>query len=160
MKMKTWLIGMVAGLALAQMGIASANDAKVVVKADNKDDFSAVVAAVHQQMAPGGRYEFVDRAGRSTIDTRLGEMQSLFDKYGTVAQMDKDVKIRLMNDQEEVNSILNHNDSNRKVCESGAPTGSLLPKMTCRTYGAMEKERLDSQHFMQSQSVNQTINGH
>lgn len=38
---------------LMQVGVAYAYKTETIVKAENKDDFTAVAAAVHQQMAPG-----------------------------------------------------------------------------------------------------------
>lgn len=149
MKLKIWLIGMVVGMTLLPLGGVYAAKTEVVVKAENKDDFAAVVAAVRQQMAPGGRYEFVDGSERKTVDTSLGNMQSLFDKYGTVAQMTVEAKTQLFNNQETVNAILNHRDDKRQVCESERPLGSLFPRSVCRTYGDIERERRSSQHFMQ-----------
>jgi len=160
MKLKTWLVGVAVGAALLQVGMVQAKT-DVVVKADNKDDFTAVVAAVHQQMLPGGHYQFTSNKDRADIDTQFGAMQSLFDKYGTVAQMDQNAKTQLFNDQQAVNAILTHNDSNRLVCEHVAPLGSNIPKTVCRTYGEIQQEQRDSQHYMDSyQQVPQFKGGH
>jgi hypothetical protein len=149
MKLKTWLVGVAVGVALLQVGIVQAKT-DVVVKADNKDDFTAVVAAVHQQMQPGGHYEFTSKKDREAIDAQFGEMQSLFDKYSTVAQMDQNAKVQLFNDQQAVNAILTHNNSDRLICEHIAPLGSNIPKTVCRTYGEVQREQRDSQHYMQT----------
>ena len=160
MKLKTWLVGVAMGAVLLQVGIVQAKT-DVVVKADNKDDFTAVVAAVHQQMQPGGHYEFTSNKDRAAIDTQFGAMQSLFDKYGTVAQMDQGAKVQLFNEQEAVNAILTHNDSNRLVCEHIAPLGSNIPKTVCRTYGQIQQEQRDSQHYLNTfQQVPQFKGGH
>lgn len=148
MKMHIWLAGMVLGLALFPWGAACASKAQPVVKADTKADFSAVVAAVKKEMVPGGRYEFVSSSERQTIDASLGEMQSLFDRFETVAAMDKDAKFQLYVDQENVNSILTHRDDRRLICKSERPIGSLLPKRTCRTYGEVERGRQYAQEEM------------
>ncbi|MFZ0871347.1 MAG: hypothetical protein WAM90_11560 [Rhodanobacter sp.] len=160
MKLKTWLVGVAVGAALLQVGIVQAKT-EVVVKADNKDDFAAVVSAVHQQMQPGGHYEFTSKKDREAIDTQFGEMQSLFEKYGTVAQMDQGAKVQLFNEQEAVNAILTHSDSNRLVCEHIAPLGSNIPKTVCRTYGEIQQEQRDSQRYMNNyQQVPQFKGGH
>jgi hypothetical protein len=160
MKLNTWLVGVAVGAALLQVGIVQAKT-EVVVKADNKDDFAAVVTAVHQQMQPGGHYEFTSNKDRAAIDTQFGAMQSLFDKYGTVAQMDQGAKVQLFNEQEAVNAILTHNDSNRLVCEHIAPLGSNIPKTVCRTFGQIQQEQRDSQHYMNTfQQVPQFKGGH
>ena len=160
MKLKNWLVSVAVGAALLQVGIVQAKT-EVVVKADNKDDFAAVVSAVHQQMQPGGHYEFTSTKDRDAIDTQFSGMQSLFDKYGTVAQMDQNSKVQLFNEQEAVNALLTHNDSNRLVCEHIAPLGSNIPKTVCRTYGQIQQEQRDSQHYLNTfQQVPQFKGGH
>lgn len=160
MRTKVWMIGWVAGLALLQMGVALAAKVQPMsVKADNKSDFEAVAAEVHKQMAPGGRFEFVTKSEASDLNAHLDDMQSLFDKYGTVGQMNDDSKLKLYNDQEAVNAILTRRDSDRLVCENSAPTGSLIPKKTCRTYGDIERARGDTQNFMQSMQQKAQVRG-
>ena len=149
MKLRFWLVGAVMGVALLQASAVYAYKTEVVVKAENKDDFTAVVAAVHQQMQSGGRYEFVDQNERQKIDASFADMQSLFDKYGTVAQMDQGTKVQLFNDQETVNAILTRRDDKRLVCESVAPIGSHIPRTTCRTYREIELERSNTQRLQQ-----------
>jgi hypothetical protein len=149
MKLKTWLIGLAVGAAVLQVGIVQAKT-EVVVKADNKDDFAAVVAAVHQQMLPGGHYEFASKKDRADIDTQFSAMQTLFDKYGTVAQMDQASKVQLFNEQQAVNGLLTHNDSDRLICEHVAPLGSNIPKTVCRTFGELQREQRDTQHYLQT----------
>lgn len=148
MKSSKWLIGLVFGIALLQTGSALAESSKPVVSATNKEDFTAVAAAIRQQMAPGGRWEYTNGLEKEQINRDLNDMQSLFDKYGSVDQMDSASKMQLFNDQEAVNEILTKRDSNHLVCTREAPLGSLIPKRTCRTYGEIERERSDSQKFM------------
>src|SRR5690242_9370301 len=116
MQLRKWMVGAMVLVGFCQGGIAHAKD-KPIVKAETKADFTAVVAAVHQEMVPGGRFEFVDSKERETVDNRLDEMMSLFDTYGTVDKMNDAAKIKLYNDQEEVNEILRHRDGNRRICE-------------------------------------------
>ncbi|WP_449427572.1 hypothetical protein [Rhodanobacter umsongensis] len=146
MKLRSWLAGVVVGVALLQASAVYAKT-EVIVKAENKDDFTAVVAAVHQQMQSGGRYEFIDQNERQKVDASFADMQSLFDKYGSVAQMDQGAKIQLFNDQEAVNAILTRRDDKRLVCESVAPIGSHIPRTTCRTYREIESERHNAENF-------------
>jgi hypothetical protein len=160
MKLKTWLVGVAVSVALLQVGMVQAKT-DVVVKAENKDDFAAVVAAVHQQMLPGGHYQFTSNTDRAKIDTQFGAMQSLFDKFGTVAQMDENSKVQLSNEQEAVNALLTHNDSNRLVCEHIAPIGSNIPKTICKTYGQIQEEQRDSKYYLNvTQQVPQMKSGH
>jgi hypothetical protein len=149
MQFKFSLVLMAVGMLLLPLAGYASN---AVVKAQNKDDFSAVVAAVHQQMAPGGHWEFVDATERTDIDAKFKDMQSLFDKYATVDKMDNDSKARLYLDQEGINAILTQRDSRRMICKSENPIGSIIPKRTCRTYGAIQKDRDNAQQFMQQQA--------
>lgn len=158
MRMRSWLVGAIVGAALLQVGAVYAKT-EVIVKAENKDDFTAVVAAVHQQMQPGGRYEFVDKGEREKVDASFTDMQSLFDKYGTTAQMNQDTKIQLFNDQEAVNAILTRRDDKRLVCESVAPLGSHIPRTTCRPYREIELEQRQTQNYVQHMQQVQAVKG-
>lgn len=158
MKVRIWPLGLAACMMLMPLGALYAKTA-VTVKADNKTDFAAVVAAVKKEMVPGGRYEFVQGGDRQSVEAGLGDMTALFDKYDTVSKMDADAKIQLYKDQENVNAILTHRDSDRLVCKSERPIGSLLPKRTCRTYGEIEKDHQKSQDFMQEQARPGYVNG-
>ncbi len=149
MRLKPWLMGAIVGAALLQASAVYASKTEVIVKAQNKDDFTAVVAAVHQQMQQGGRYEFVDKGEREKVDASFSDMQTLFDKYGTVAQMDESAKVQLFNDQEAVNAILTRRDDKRLVCESVSPIGSHIPRTSCRTYREIELEHRQTQNFQQ-----------
>lgn len=146
--MRKWLIGLFAGMALLQAGMVCATKTETIVKAENKADFAAVVTAVQSEMVAGGRYGFTDKKEREDVNRGLQYMQSLFDKYGTVAGMDPRTKMDLFSHQEAVNAILSRRDNNRLVCESVAPTGSNIPRRTCRTYGEIERERRDTQRVM------------
>ncbi|HWU76537.1 MAG TPA: hypothetical protein VN043_08525 [Rhodanobacter sp.] len=152
MQLKVWMVGIMLGAAWIAPGSAFANDSKPQIKADTKAEFGDVVAAVQGEMVPGGRYEFVDSSERRTIDANLAEMRSLFDQFGTVSAMDKDAKFKLYVDQENVNAILTRRDDRRMICTSERPMGSLIPKRTCRTYGAIQRDRKNSQEFMQQQA--------
>lgn len=129
-----------------------ASKTETLLKAQNKADFSTMVTAIHQQMAPGGHWEFVDATERSDIDAKFKDMASLFDKYDTVDNMDRNSKAQLYVDQEGINAILTRRDSRRLVCKSESPIGSIIPKRTCRTYGAIQKDRDNAQQFMQQQA--------
>jgi hypothetical protein len=151
MNLKTWQIGLVMTVAIGatlQMEVAQASKTETILKVDNATEFSAVVAAVQKEMLPGGRFEFVDSKEHDTVNTRLADMQALFDKHGTVAQMQMNTKVQLFNDQEAVNAILTHRDDERLVCENIAPLGSHIPRTTCITYREAERRRRGEVHFM------------
>jgi hypothetical protein len=150
MRTGSWPAGLMTAVMLVSAGnVLAAKVKPLSVKADNKAAFEAIAAEVHRQMVPGGRFEFVTRDEYATVNNRLDDMQLLFDKYGSVVQMDARTKIQLFNDQEVVNGILTQRDDDRLICESSPPTGSLIPKTTCRKYGEIEKSRKDTRSFME-----------
>jgi hypothetical protein len=147
MNLKTWQIGMAMAIAVGatlQMEVAQAAKTEEILKADDAAQFSAVVVAVQKGMLPGGRFEYVENKEHDTVNMRLADMQALFDKHGTVAQMEMNTKVQLFNDQEAVNAILTHRDNERLVCNHDAPLGSHIPRTVCQTYGELERQhRLD-----------------
>jgi hypothetical protein len=124
-----------------------AKEALPDVKADSKEKFMPVADHVREQMQPGGRFEFVTAEERATIGKDLDGMQALFDKFGTVDAMDLNTKIQLYNQQSEVNGILTKRDGDREICEYAAPTGTQIPKTTCRRYADIERNRRDTDVF-------------
>jgi hypothetical protein len=108
------------------------------VLADTPDTFAEQTQRIHEDMQVGGRYEFTSPTDRKRVDVLLGQMASLLQSAGSVDAMNHDMRITLFNDQEEVNGILKHNDSNRLVCESRAPIGSNILRTTCHTYGQIQ----------------------
>lgn len=158
MKSRSCLLVAIAVLGLVStLSLQAKQPTPPSVKADTKDQFVVVADHVREQMAQGGRFEFVNAQERATVDKDLGDMQSLFDKFGAVDAMDAASKIQLYNNQSEVNAILTHRDGDREICEQETPTGSNIPKTICRTYGDMERERADTnktkQDMLQVQNV-------
>lgn len=121
---------------------------KPVVKADTADNFAAIVAAIHQQMEPGGRWQYIDKSERSTIDASFADMQTLYDRFGSVDKMDQNARIRLLADQSTVNAILTRKDGDRLICETVLPVGSHLPMKTCKTYAQIQAEQRGAQEFL------------
>lgn len=149
--MKSWfcVAGLVVGAFFLQVAPAVASDAKVIVKAQDKSDLETVEMAVHQEMQPGRRYQFVTSQDRAKIDASFAVMQSLFDRAGSVDKMNEQEKVQLFNQQEAINAVLKHNDGDRLVCESVAPMGSHIPKTTCRTYRDIEQGHRDTLNLEQ-----------
>lgn len=159
MKGKLWLPMMAAMVILLQVVAVQAKEAKPDVKANTKDEFTAVADHVRQQMAPGGRFEFVDRNEQQTVDRDLANMLSLYDKFGTVDAMDSAAKVELYNNQSEVNAILTRKDANREVCEQIKPMGSNIPKTVCQTNREIQQENDQAQRYMQDAQQVQTPKG-
>jgi hypothetical protein len=126
---------------------------KPVVKADSKENFEAIVAAIHQQMEPGGRWQFIDKGDRATIDGSFADMGKLYDQFGSVDKMDQNAKVRLFADQRTVNAILTKKDGDRLICETVMPVGSHLPVKTCKTYAQIQAEQRGAQQFLHNRAV-------
>jgi hypothetical protein len=175
MKVSSWLTLLAMAGALALQGCAGTGDVtygkgaapapadssspdrrQPVVNADTKQNFEAVVAAIHREMQPGGRWQYVDNAGREVVDGRFADMRSLFDQFGTVDKMDPTGRSRLIDDQNAVNEVLAKDDANRMVCEEVAPTGSHITKTICRTYGQIRIDQENAKFNVRVQGVQST----
>ena len=149
--MKVWCAAAVAA-AIALSGAAGAkeNYKEKAFNADTRDKFEAVAANVREEMEDGGRYQYVKQDERKKIDAALSEMSALFAETGSVQAMDEDTKIKLFNDQEIVNSILQRRDGDRVICKKQAPVGSHIPITTCHTYAQEVEAREGARNQMSS----------
>lgn len=133
---------------------------EAVVKADTKDNFSAIVAAINQQMQPGGRWQYLDSTERGTIDASFSDMRGLYEKFGSVSAMTSPAKVRLLADQDTVNAILTRKDGERLICRNEIPVGSHLPVRHCRTYAQMQAEQRNAQQYLRDHALTpQTATG-
>lgn len=132
----------------APMAAVPEENGKPVVKADSKDNFEAIVAAIHQQMQPGGRWQFIDKSERATIDGSFADMGKLYDQFGSVDKMDQNAKVRLLADQSTVNAILTKKDGDRLICQTEMPVGSHLPVKTCKSYAQIQAEQRGAQEML------------
>ena len=113
------------------------------------DSFQKDSARIHQQMQPGGQYEHTTEVDKQRVDARLGDMSKLLQAHSSQAEMSETDKVALLNAQEEINGILQHNDNNRLVCEHVAPVGSHRPVTTCQTYGEKMARQQRDQKYLQ-----------
>lgn len=122
---------------------------KPVVVADNKANFDLVAAAIRKEMQPGGRFGFVDKTSRQTVESRLSDMQALFDQYGSVDKMQDPVQSKLLADQNAVNEVLARNDGNRRICWKETPVGTHFPTTVCRTLAEIQAQRQNARDNLQ-----------
>ena len=150
--MRKTLATAIALLSLSALQFASAkeNYHEKTINADNKDAFATLAEDVRSEMNVGGKYEFVQKKERVEIDTKLTDMTTLFDKYGTVSAMTQDAKVQLFNDQEIVNSILTKRDRDRVICTNVAPVGSHIPVTKCHTYAQEVEAREGTKNLLDS----------
>ena len=135
---------------LLQVGaLCAAGVADKPLVAKTFDAFKQDAAHIHQQLQPGGQYEHTPDADKERVDARLKDMSRLLEAHSTQAEMNETDKVVLLNAQEEINGILQHNDNNRLVCEHVAPVGSHRPVTTCQTYGQMMARERNDQKYLQ-----------
>jgi len=151
MKLKLKSAAIIAVIGLQACLVAQANSIKTetIVNASDKDTFAASVIKVKGEMVPGGRFEYIDSKEREQVNTQLADMQSIYDKFGSVQQMDQGSKVRLFNDQEAVNATLTRRDDTRLVCESSAPLGSHITRTVCHPYSEIQQANQNSQKILQ-----------
>ncbi len=123
------------------------------VNANTKETFATVSSWVRKEMSAGGRYAYATDSEKSKVDANLSDMGGLFDKHGSVAEMNDADKTKLFNDQEEVNAILSKRDGDRIICKNEIPIGSHIPVKTCRTYSQVEADHRNSRQFMDDRSA-------
>ncbi len=129
------------------------------VLADTPDKFAEQTVRIHAEMQVGGRYEFTNPTDKRTVDRLLGQMANRLQSAGSVEAMNHAMRLALFNDQEEINGILKHNDSNRLVCESRAPIGSNILRTTCHTYGQIQTTARNTKEGLMQYDLSRVCNG-
>lgn len=159
------IVKFVAALALTPCAafVSAAHAAPAAAKplvAQTLDSFMRDEARIRKEMQPSGKYGFISANDKSQVEAHLSEMQNLLAAHKDASDLSADDKVALLNAQEAVNGILDHNDNDRLVCEHRARMGSNIPVTTCRTYGEMMVEQREAQRYLQSRSqVPQTQRG-
>jgi hypothetical protein len=110
--------------------------------------FDQEAASVRDGMQQGGVYEHMKATDKARVETGLDRMRKLLQDHATQTELTQPEKVALLNMQEEVNALLLHNDSNRLICEIGAPTGSRIRVKTCNTYGELMARQERDQHLL------------
>ena len=137
----------------------AASTAKPLV-AQTLDSFKQDAARIRTDMQPGGKYGYISAADRSRVEADLTDMQNLLTAHANASDMPQTDKVALLNAQEQINGILNHNDNDRLVCEHVAPIGSHIPVTTCHTYGELMAQQRRAQKFLEDRGeVSQTKRG-
>jgi hypothetical protein len=149
------LMALLLAAPFAEAADREASAGKVIdnpVTIDDPANFGAENEWITHEMNPGGRYEFIKPEDKQRVATLLGQMGNILADSGSVEAMDRDAHSQLLTAQDEVNGILKHNDSNRLVCESLAPTGSHIPVKTCHTYAQAARSMRTLQSGMDNSS--------
>ncbi len=144
--------------ALLPLAAATAKKAETsqILKVETLEDFDAQAKSVREEMAEGGRYEFIKPDERERVERLLGQVRTVLEKTPSVDNLDKKQTVTVLNAQEEINGILARRDSNRMVCERTAPVGSHIPQTQCATYGEREKARRNTADYARQQQLRAT----
>jgi hypothetical protein len=116
--------------------------------AQTLEAFEQEAAAVRENLQPGGVYEHMKEADKAHVHMGLERMHKLLENHAGQGDLSQAEKVALLNMQEEVNAVLLHNDSNRLICEIGAPTGSRIRVKTCNTYGQLMARQEHDQNLL------------
>lgn len=148
-------LSLILGAVLLQAGLACAAPDAAAEKplvARTFEAFKQDSARIRKQMQPGGTYEHTSANEQARVEVRLGDMYKLLEAHSSEAEMSEADKVALLNAQEEINGVLQHNDNNRLVCEHVAPVGSHRPVTTCMTYGEMMVRQQNSEKYLQDRA--------
>lgn len=117
--------------------------------AETAEKLAATIDDIHDEMKPGGRYEFISKDKKWRVDKLFDQMLGTLQKYGSVEVVPERDKIELYNAQEKVNGMLLADDSERIVCERRAPTGSRIPVTNCKTFGERERQKRLAEGYLE-----------
>jgi ethanolamine utilization microcompartment shell protein EutL len=148
--MNKWLVSLVVCIAASVLPHAvKAAELEKIVVADTAEKFVVLAQAIRQEMAPGGRFEYIAGRSRSEVDKGLDAMAAMMEKAGSVSAMREKDKIQLFNTQEKVNGLLAKNAKDRLICTYVSPVGSHLPVKQCETLGQREANRKNATRNME-----------
>ncbi|MEP6483911.1 MAG: hypothetical protein ABJB01_05635 [Rudaea sp.] len=130
------------------MSSALAEKPSNLMTTDTPQTFAVTQASIQKQMESGGRFEFIKPSDKAAANNDMNSMAAMLQKAGSVEALSSNDKTALFNMQEHLNGLLARNDNQRLVCEHNNPLGSHIPTTTCRTYGEIERQRRDSQRYL------------
>ncbi|HET9032265.1 MAG TPA: hypothetical protein VFN25_05095 [Dokdonella sp.] len=139
--------------------VAAKKAVEKVVVADTPEKFAVLVEKIHGEMKIGGRYEFMSKRDRQSVDMSFKKMSAMLESSGSVDAMPIEEKTRLFSEQEKVNGLLARNSDERLVCTHVAPVGSHIPKTTCKTVRQINQERSNSSRDMNNMVNNRLGSG-
>jgi hypothetical protein len=115
----------------------------------NKHDFMAMKAKVAKDFQNGDRYKEILPEDKQTVITTLDRMDARWQKAGDASQLNPGDRIEMVNDEQLVDTILEHAASDsRVVCHREEPTGSHMPKTSCRTVAQRKREQEKAQSLI------------
>lgn len=115
----------------------------------NKHDFLAMKSQVSKDFEKGDRYSEILPEDQQKVTKTLERMDARWQKAGDTAQLSPDERVEMVNDEQLVDTILQHaaTDS-RVICHREDPIGSHLPKTSCKTVAQQKREQEKAQSSM------------
>ena len=132
---------LLASLIAFSSAVVAKQPERKAVKADTPEKFELLVTAIQQEMAPGKRYEFLNKFDRRVVNDSFDRMGAMLTSAGSVDAMSPEQKANLFSIQEKVNGLLARNADDRLVCTHSSPTGSHIPMTTCHTMRELANSR-------------------
>ena len=115
----------------------------------NKHDFVAMKSKVNKDFEKGDRYSEILPEDRQKVTKALERMDARWQKAGDTAQLSPDQRVEMVNDEQLVDTILQHAAiDSRVICHREDPIGSHLPKTSCRTVAQQKREQEKAQSSM------------
>ncbi|WP_337245852.1 hypothetical protein [Luteimonas sp. gir] len=111
-------------------------------------------AAVLADLSGGEAYAEISPSDKQTVVSLLDRMQGVIEKTSSVDALHETERVRLFNDQEQVNTILTRAKADsRLVCRRETPIGSRLPQTNCMTVAERRRATETSQERLRSRGV-------
>jgi hypothetical protein len=117
-------------------------------------DWAAQRAQIERDLADGKTYAEISRSDRVKVRESLDRISGALAGTPSVDALPDDVKVRVFNEQEQINTILTRAAADsRMVCDRDVPTGSRMAKTTCQTVAERDRRReADRDHLRKVQN--------
>ena len=142
-------------LALAGItGAHAASDTKEAfpLNAESTDEFREQATTLRSEMDKG-KYEKLSTGDKKAIDKRLDQLDVLYVKRSTGANLNGDEAAALVNASSEINSLLKGNESDKLICEQVKILGSNRRTKVCMSAADREERRRGDVIRLQDQNL-------
>lgn len=99
-------------------------------------------------MARRGDYGRIERDDLKRAEDAQQEIERLLAGRDKASELDTDGRVRLLNSQELITSILRSDDKSRKVCKLVTTTGTRVGKAECMTVAQRERRAIQAARDM------------
>jgi hypothetical protein len=150
--MKKAAIPLLAGLFLVATTAWAGDDGKALTATDSTT-FRAQRQEIHRQLADGKTYSELEKKQRDEVTAALDRIDGALAEKGSVESMPEEMKLRVFNDQELVNTILTKGrEDSRLFCTRETPSGSHRARTSCKTVAERRRDReLSTEALRQAQ---------